>query len=180
MGWPAEVMKSIQRDISTLQRTELDADLLSGLAAAGFKTDSGIDDAGLMAKYLQRGGGYYIDVGMSQLIIDGKVRVKQGQEIAEVLPRGLRFADGSELEADEIIFATGYANMRTQARAIFGDAVADRVGDVWGWDEEGEMRAIWRESGHPGLWFHGGNIALCRYNSRVLALQIKAKLEGLF
>ena len=74
-------------------------------------------------KYFQRGGGYYIDVGASQLIIDGKIKMKQGQEIAEVKPHGLLFADGSELEADEIVFATGYQNMRGTARKIFGDEV---------------------------------------------------------
>jgi lysine/ornithine N-monooxygenase len=54
----------------------------------------------------------------------------------------MRFADGTELEADEIIFATGYKNMRTQARTIFGDELAEQVKDVWGFDEEGEIRTI--------------------------------------
>lgn len=176
---------SIPPPLFKLQQTKVtqamnknDAKTIEGLEKAGFKVDRGPMDAGLLVKYLQRGGGYYIDVGASQLIVDGKVKVKHGQEISEVLPNGLRFADGSELEADEIVFATGYQNMRTQARAIFGDELADRVGDIWGWDEEGEMRTIWRKSGHPGFWFMGGNLALCRYYSRLLALQIQASLEG--
>ncbi|KAK0611416.1 dimethylaniline monooxygenase (N-oxide forming) [Immersiella caudata] len=177
-SWPSDIMKSIQVDLACIQRKD-DAELLSGLSRAGFGLDNGPDNAGLFIKYLQRGGGYYIDVGTSQLIIDGNINVKHGQEVESILPRGVRLADGTEIEADEIIFATGYANMRTQARVIFGDEVADRVGDVWGWDEEGEMRTIWSESGHPGLWLHGGNLAMCRYYSRVLALQIKAKLDGL-
>lgn len=53
------------------------------------------------------------------------------------------FADGSELEADEIVFATGYENMRGTARKIFGDATADQLKDVWGFDEEGELRTMW-------------------------------------
>ncbi|KAK3346544.1 dimethylaniline monooxygenase (N-oxide forming) [Lasiosphaeria hispida] len=177
-GWPSSVLKRIQTELTILQR-KLDEPLLSGLARAGFALDAGPDEGGLFSKYLQRGGGYYIDVGTSQLIIDGKIAIKQGQEVTEIMARGVRFADGSELEADEIVFATGYDNMRTQARAIFGDELADRVGDIWGWDAEGEMRGIWTGSGHPGFWFHGGNLAMCRYFSRVLALQIKAKLEGL-
>lgn len=177
-SWPSRVFKALQVDLASLQR-RLDADLIAGLEKAGFKTDNGIDEAGLFSKYIQRGGGYYIDVGMSQLIIDGKIQVKQGQELVEVLPHGVRFADGTELEADEVVFATGYENMRTQARNIFGDELADRVQDIWGWDAEGELRGIWRDSGHPGFWFHGGNLAMCRYYSRVLALQIKARLEGL-
>ncbi len=177
-GWPSEVFKSIHLDVTKIQ-SDFDAPLLGGLEKAGFKTDKGPDDAGLVIKYFQRGGGYYFDVGASQLIIDGKIKVKQGQEVTEILPHGLKFGDGTELEADEIIFATGYENMRTQARIIFGDEVADRVGDLWGWDEEGEFRGFWRFSGHPGFWFQGGNLAICRYFSRILALQIKAEVEGL-
>ena len=78
-------------------------------------------------KYFQRGGGYYIDVGASQLIIDGKIKIKQGQEIEEVKPNGLLFPDGTELAADEIIFATGYENMRGTAGKIFGKELAERV-----------------------------------------------------
>ncbi|PYH40476.1 flavin-containing monooxygenase [Aspergillus saccharolyticus JOP 1030-1] len=175
---PWEIFKAQQVKITRLQN-EHDRAVLDGLARAGFQVDNGPAGAGLIMKYFQRGGGYYIDVGASQLIADGHIRVKHGQEIAEVLPHGLRFADGSELPADEIVLATGYQNMRTQARQIFGDAVADRVGDIWGMDAEGEMRTIWRRSGHPGLWFMGGNLALCRYYSRTLALQIKALEEGI-
>ncbi|PMD13504.1 dimethylaniline monooxygenase (N-oxide forming) [Hyaloscypha hepaticicola] len=175
---PSSVLKSIQVDVTATQNKH-DAKVLEGLEKAGFKLDQGPDNSGLFMKYFQRGGGYYIDVGASQLIADGKIKIKQGQEIAEVLPHGMKFADGSELPADEIIFATGYKNMRTQARTIFGDEIADSVKDVWGFDEEGEVRTMWRKSGHPGFWFFGGNLALCRYWSRMIALQIKALEEGI-
>ena len=178
-GLPTPVLKALQVKVCALQ-AEHDKEMLSGLAKAGFKVDSGPDGAGLFIKYFQRGGGYYINVGASELIASGQIKVKQGQEIEAVLPHGLRFADGSELEADEIIFATGYQNMRTQTRTMFGDEVADKVGDVWGFNEEGEMRTIWQRSGHPGFWFHGGNLAMCRYYSRLLALQIKGLEEGLY
>lgn len=175
---PPELFKAQQIKVFELIAKN-DAKTLDGLEKVGFKVDRGPMDAGLLVKYFQRGGGYYIDVGGSQLIAEGKIKVKQGQEISEVLPNGLRFADGSELEADEIVLATGYQNMRTQARLMFGDEIADRVGDVWGLDSEGEMRTIWRRSGYPGFWFMGGNLALCRYYSRLLALQIKALEEGI-
>jgi cation diffusion facilitator CzcD-associated flavoprotein CzcO len=176
---PSEVLKALQVKL-TARQAEFDAKTLKGLEKAGFKLDRGPEDAGLFMKYFQRGGGYYIDVGGSQLIVDGKIKVKQGQEISEVLPHGMKFADGSELQADQIVFATGYSNMRTQTREIFGDEIADRVGDVWGYDREGEMRTIWRRTGHRGFWFMGGNLALCRYYSKLLALQIKGLEEGLY
>lgn len=176
---PTSVLKANHVKQGELQ-VEMDKEILEGLERAGFKVDRGPDEAGLLFKYFQRGGGYYIDVGASKLIAEGKIKVKQGQEIEEVLPHGLRFADGTELEADEIVFATGYQNMRTQTRIMFGDEIADRVGDVWGFNEEGEMRTIWQRSGHPGFWFHGGNLAVSRFYSKFLALQIKALEEGLY
>ncbi|KAJ5519723.1 hypothetical protein N7463_000176 [Penicillium fimorum] len=178
-GTPTPVMKALQIHI-TSQEAEHDKELLDGLARAGFKVDRGPNGGGLFIKYFQRGGGYYIDVGASQMIVDGKIKVKQGQEIAEVLPRGLKFADGSEIEADEIVFATGYDNMRSETRNILGDKVADKVSDVWGYNNEGEIRTMWQDSGHQGFYFHGGNLATARYYSKILALQIKALEEGIY
>ncbi|KNG48888.1 flavin-binding monooxygenase-like protein [Stemphylium lycopersici] len=177
-GLPSELLKTQQIKVAQIS-AEHDKKTLDGLRAVGFGIDRGPMDSGLLIKYFQRGGGYYIDVGASQLIIDGKIRVKQGQEISQILPNGIEFADGHKLEADEIVFATGYQNMRTQARKIFGDEVADRVNDVWGFNDEGEFRTMWQKSGHPGLWFMGGNLALSRYFSRILALQIKGIEEGI-
>lgn len=129
MSIPNPMLKRMHID-ATAEIARRDKDLRVGLEKAGFKLDEGPDGSGFFMKYFQRGGGYYIDVGCSQLIIDGKIKVKQGQEIAEVKEHGLRFADGSELEADVIVFATGYENMRGTARKIFGDGVADQVKDV--------------------------------------------------
>lgn len=178
-SFPAEVFKAIQIQVTGIVANQVDAELHQGLEKVGFKVDHGPDAGGIFLKYYQRGGGYYIDVGASQLIIDGKIKIKQGQEITQILPQGIEFADGSALEADEIVFATGYQNMRTEAGNVFGDAVADRLRSVWGFDEEGEFRSIWRPSGHPGFWYMGGNLALGRYYSKLLALQIKAVEEGL-
>ncbi|EHK98667.1 hypothetical protein M7I_5506 [Glarea lozoyensis 74030] len=155
LGMPNAVLKKLQVE-GTSALCEADKEILAGLEKAGFKTDKGIDDSGIWFKYLQRGGGYYLDSGCSQLIADGKIAIKQGQEIVEVLPTGLKLTDGEILEADEIVWATGYGSMRSHCRTIFGDKVADQVHDVWGMDEEGEVRTI-----------------------RMLALQIKAIEEGL-
>ena len=178
-SFPSEVLKTLQKDLTQLT-IEHDAELLAGLDKAGFKLDKGVDGAGLFAKYLQRQGGYYIDVGTSKLIVEGKIKVKSGVGIAEVVEKGLKMEDGTVLEADEIVFATGYDNMRTTAREVFGnEEVGDKVKDVWGWDEEGEMRGIWSRSGHEAFWFHGGNLAMARYYSRVVGLQVRASLDGL-
>jgi hypothetical protein len=88
-------------------------------------------------------------------------------------------ADGTKIPADIVVLATGYDNMRTTLRKILGDETADRCKDVWDLDKEGEINAMWRPSGHPGLWYMGGNLSLTRTYSKFLALQIKAVEVGL-
>ena len=132
-----------------------------------------------MSLALARGGGYYINVGCSDLIANGQIAVAQGSGVHKFLPTGIELKDGRALEADLVVLATGYQNMRETARAIFGSKVADRCGEVWGLDEEGELKTIWRPSGHPQFWFMGGPLATARIFSKYLALQIKAELSGL-
>ncbi|PGH03010.1 hypothetical protein GX51_04328 [Blastomyces parvus] len=154
-----------------------------GLKKAGFKLDACRDGAGIFRKYLTRGGGYYIDVGCSQLIIDGKIKVQQsGGGIERFEPDGLVLADGkgTKLAADIVVLATGYDNMKVSARNIMGDKVADKLYPAWDLDDEGELNAMWRYSGHPNFWYMGGNLALCRLFSRLLALQILGVEEGLY
>ncbi|CAI7673891.1 unnamed protein product [Penicillium manginii] len=164
----------------TRRFAEAEKDTLDGLRRAGFQLDFGPDGAGIARAYYTAGGGYYIDVGCSQLISDGKIKVKHS-------PRGidgfgtqeLKLADGTALPTDVVVLATGYDNMRTTVRKVLGDKIADRCSDVWDLDAEGELRAMWRPSGHPGFWYFGGNLALCRIYSKFLALQIKAIETGL-
>ncbi|KAL7953456.1 FAD/NAD(P)-binding domain-containing protein [Trichoderma compactum] len=159
----------------------VDKNIIDGLTSAGFKLDYGEDGSGIYRKYITRGGGYYIDVGCSQLIIDGKVKVKSNPGgIKSFTPEGLLLADGSELKADIIIMATGYQTMHSTAKKLFGDKVASRLGKDWGLNEEGEISSIWRYSGHPNFWFMGGSLALCRTYSKMLALQIKASELGIY
>ena len=119
------------------------------------------------------------DVGTSSLIASGAIKIAQGSTVSRISAHSLELEDGRELPADEIVFATGYKNMRDTACEVFGDELADRVHDVWGLDDEGEIRTMWRRSGHPGFWFFGGNLALCRFYSRLTALQIKALEVGI-
>ncbi|EXF77073.1 flavin-containing monooxygenase [Colletotrichum fioriniae PJ7] len=160
--------------------TAVDQGLLDGLSKAGFKLDFGPDGSGIYRKYITRGGGYYIDVGCSQLIVDGKVKVHHSPGgITGFTPTGLTLADGTTLDADIAVLATGYDGMRSSTRNILGDKVADRVKECWDLDEQGEINSIWRSSGHPRFYYMGGNLALCRSYSRLLALQIKATEESL-
>jgi hypothetical protein len=164
----------------TKEISRLDAETNSGLAAAGFKFDMGSHESGFLMKYLECGGGYYLDVGASQLIADRKIKLKQGCEIVEVLPNGIKFSDGTMLPAEEVVFATGYGNMRGTAEKILGAEAVKGVQDMWGVDVETmEIKGLYKKVGGKGLWFIGGNLAFTRWNSRGLALGIAADVNGL-
>ena len=77
------------------------------------------------------------------------------------------------------MLATGYKNQQEMVRLYLGDTIADKIGPVWGFDEGGELRNMWRRTAQRGLWFTAGSLAQCRIFSRYLALQIKALEEGL-
>ncbi|KAI5210427.1 putative flavin-containing monooxygenase YUCCA3 [Aureobasidium subglaciale] len=176
---PLPVQFALGRNLTAAIK-EAEAENLEGLEKAGFKVDFGLDGSGLFRKYMTKGGGYYIDVGCSELIREGRVKVVRCEQgIAGFEPSGVRLADGNFIEADVVVLATGYDNMRTSARKILGDEIADKASDVWDLDDEGELNGMWRPSGHKGFWYMGGNLALCRIYSKFLALQIKAAEVGL-
>lgn len=127
----------------TKKINEADKKTLDGLEKAGFKLEFGIDGAGILRLFLERGGGYYIDFGCSQLIIDGKIKIKHCPHgIAGISEDSLLLNDGSKLGSDIVVLATGYDNMRESVRKVLGDKVADRCGDVWGLDEAGELKTV--------------------------------------
>lgn len=163
----------------TNQMREADRDLIAQLNAVGFRTDYGENDTGYQMKYLQRGGGYYLDVGCSGLIIEGKIGLVQYAQVERMTPSGAVLRDGTPVPADLVVFATGYAGQQEFVRARFGDEVAERVGPVWGYGEDGELRNMWMRTGQEGLWFTAGSLAQSRIYSKFLALQIKACEVGL-
>jgi len=178
-SFPFFLSKNIHTLVAPMTKQH-DAALLEGLEKAGFKLDYGPDDAGLLPKYIMRGGGYYIDVGGASLIAEGKVKIKQGKEVDHFEEGGIVFEDGSKLEADAIVLATGYKGMKSTVASLLGENVAARTSPIWGIDKEGENYGLWRETGHPHLWFHGGNLSGCRFYSKRLALQIKAQQTGIW
>ncbi|KAH0383002.1 FAD/NAD(P)-binding domain-containing protein, partial [Aureobasidium melanogenum] len=176
---PLPVQFALGRNLTAAIK-DVEKENLDGLEKAGFKVDFGHDGSGLFRKYMTKGGGYYVDVGCSDLITSGQVKVVRCAEgISGFEADGVRLADGNFVAADVVVLATGYDNMRTSCRKILGDEVADKVVDVWDLDDEGELNGMWRPSGHPHFWYMGGNLALCRIYSKFLALQIKAVDAGL-
>jgi cation diffusion facilitator CzcD-associated flavoprotein CzcO len=157
-----------------------DREILDRLAASGFRLDNGEpDETGYQMKYLRRGGGYYFNVGASELIAEGRIKLIQYDTIDRVTGTGLLMKDGTTRDADVIVCATGYKNQQDVVRHFMGDAIADRIGTVWGFDQGGELRNMWCRTPQPGLWFVGGGLPHVRIYSKYLAQQIKACEEGL-
>ena len=165
--------------LSTAKGREVDKALLEGLEKRGFRLHYGEDETGFQMMYLRRGGGYYFNVGCSDLIISGAVDLLQFADIDTFVAEGARLRDGRIVPAELLVLATGYKNQQETARVYLGDDIADRIGPVWGFDDGGELRNMWRRTAQPGLWFTAGSLAQCRIFSRYLALQIKALELGL-
>ena len=147
--------------------------------------DWGEDESGLFMKYLRRGSGYYIDVGASDLIADGSDQAEERRRgSSELTEHSVISADGTELPADLIVYATGYGSMNGWAADLISQEVADKVGKCWGLGSdttkdpgpwEGELRNMWKPTQQEALWFHGGNLHQSRHYSQFLALQLKAR-----
>ncbi|MEO3935434.1 NAD(P)/FAD-dependent oxidoreductase [Dermatophilaceae bacterium Soc4.6] len=166
---------------------EVDKDFYDRLEAAGFWHDWGADGSGLFMKYLRRGSGYYIDVGAAELVADGDVHLVHGQ-VDHLTEHAVVLEDGTELAADLVVFATGYNSMNGWVADLIDQETADRVGKVWGLGSdttkdpgpwEGEQRNTWKPTQVTNLWMHGGNLHQSRHYSLYLALQLKARYEGL-
>ncbi|HEX5403598.1 MAG TPA: NAD(P)/FAD-dependent oxidoreductase [Pseudonocardiaceae bacterium] len=183
---PYRIMHEFQIPVYE-QIKQRDADFYERLAAAGFEHDWGEDNSGLFMKYLRRGSGYYIDVGAADLVANGQVKLAHGQ-VDHLTPGSVVLADGTELDADLVVYATGYGSMNGWVADLCGEEMADRVGKCWGLGSatkkdpgpwEGEERNMWKPTQQPGLWFHGGNLHQSRFYSLYLALQLKARYEGI-
>jgi putative flavoprotein involved in K+ transport len=184
---PYKVMPALQVPVYE-EAKRRDADFYDRLEKAGFMLDFGEDGSGLFMKYLRRGSGYYIDVGASELVANGSVKLKSGVKVERINAHSITLDDGTELPADVIVYATGYASMNGWVAQIVDQETADKVGKCWGLGSgtakdpgpwEGELRNMWKPTQQPNLWFHGGNLHQSRHYSQFLSLQLKARYEGL-
>jgi putative flavoprotein involved in K+ transport len=184
---PFRLMAEKQRPVYA-KIAERDGDLIGRLNARSFKTDYGLDGSGLMMKALRTGTGYYIDVGCSEIIASGGIKVRSGVEIGHLTRNSAILTDGTEVPADVIVYATGYLPMNEWVAKIISREAAELIGPNWGYGSgtrgdpgpwEGELRNMWKPLRHENLWFHGGNLHLSRFNSKFVALQIKARFEGI-
>jgi hypothetical protein len=119
---------------------------------AGFDLDFGVDGSGLFMKYLRRGSGLLHR--RRRLGADHR-RPGQAEEPgrSKITGNAVVMDDGTELEADLIVYATGYGSMNGWLADLVSPEIADKVGKCWGlrlghakrpgpW--EGELRNMWK------------------------------------
>jgi putative flavoprotein involved in K+ transport len=164
---PLELARKAHK-LATQHAKRLDKDLLDRLQQKGFRLCDGEDGTGWQFMYLTRGGGYYFNVGCSDLIAEGKIGLAQFDELEGLLKK-----------ADLVVLATGWKGQEHLVSRLFGADMAARVGPIWGFGEGQELRNMFQRTPQPGLWFIAGSFAQCRIYSKYLALQIKATEAGI-
>ena len=175
---PYEPLKAVHTAMAE-ESTRLDKDMLEALEKVGFRIDHE-DKTGWQFKFMNRGGGYYFNVGCSDLIIDGKVGLIQFDDIDTFVAEGAKLKNGDVVAADTVILATGFKGQEENVKRLLGNDVAERIGPIWGFgDDSQELRNLWMRTKQPGLWFIAGSFAQCRIFSKYLALQIKACQQGM-
>ena len=175
---PYEPLKAVHTAMAE-ESTRLDKDMLDALEKVGFRIDHE-DKTGWQFKFMNRGGGYYFNVGCSDLIIDGKVGLIQFDDIDTFVAEGAKLKNGDVVAADTVILATGFKGQEENVKRLLGNDVAERIGPIWGFgDDSQELRNLWMRTKQPGLWFIAGSFAQCRIFSKYLALQIKACQQGM-
>ena len=158
----------------------MDRELLEGLVEAGFELSDGPDGQGVLGLIFGLNGtGYYYNAGASELIIDGTIKLLRGS-VEGLSPSGIMLDGGRSLDADLVVFATGYQGAPSVVREVLGDDIADRVGEFAMVGPDREYGRLWRRTGVDQLWFMVSlGIGDGRFYSKLLALQLAAIEAGI-
>jgi cation diffusion facilitator CzcD-associated flavoprotein CzcO len=184
---------------ATYMMAQHDTELLSAVEKAGLAVKRGEDGIGLLHYQLIKAGHFYIDQGACEMIADGRIKIQRSQEGAEGFDHNaVILGDGTRIEADIVVVATGFKRCSDVAESIMGKEFMAKVGQVGELDVEGERIGVsfkllwclgfvltnfrlqlWRPAAVPGFWYMTGSFLWSRTYSKPLALQIKAIEEGL-
>ncbi|KAF6829908.1 flavin-containing monooxygenase [Colletotrichum musicola] len=141
----------------------------------------------LLENLIDRCGGHFVDMGTGiELIATGQVAVRSGVTPAAYTASGLALTDGTEVAADAVVWCTGFGSLdvRHGLRDVLGagaEKIAGRLESTWGVDAEGEIRGLYKRLPRAeNLYVFAGGTAQHRWFSKVIALQIKGTLEGIF
>ena len=128
---------------ATQAMAQQDKELLAGLEKAGLAVKRGEDGIGLLHHQLLKTGHFYIEQGAGKMIVDGKIKVKRSQDGVKGFDHdAVILADGTRVEADIVVVATGFKLSSDVAEGIMGKEFMAKVGPVGELDEEKERIAV--------------------------------------
>ncbi|KAK9418770.1 putative dimethylaniline monooxygenase protein [Seiridium unicorne] len=145
---------------------ELDADLLQSLRDVGYRLHDGYHGGGACSVFLFDQGGFDWDTG-------------------PFTKGGVVFKDGTDQEADIVVFATGYMNSKSAIQALMGDDMAKKCNERWEKGNaffigpEGESIVNYCPLPQKGLYSMFHQFSFSRFHSARLALRIKAGELGI-
>ncbi len=118
---------------------EIDKEILARLHAIGFKLDIGPEGGGHQMHVRKNHGGYYLNVGCSDLLAKGEIGLLHYEDIERFVADGALMKDGRVEKADLVVCATGYHAPTEVIEQLLGEEIAEKIGPVWGMDQGGEM-----------------------------------------
>lgn len=107
---------------------EHDKELLDSLQKAGMALADGADGIGLLDFQLVKFGHFYIDQGACPMILDGRIKIHRCEGgVEEFYENGVVLADGTRVDADVVLFATGFKPMHNSLEPILGSEIATKA-----------------------------------------------------
>ncbi|KAK9780235.1 hypothetical protein SCAR479_02872 [Seiridium cardinale] len=177
-SFPTPIVRTLSIGMTQMMCAH-DKDMIDGLKKAGLAVRTGDDGIGLAEYQLVSGGQFYIDQGASQMIIDGRIKIRRSEGgVKSLHANGLTLSDDTSVDADVVVLATGFHRSVVDVKDIMGEDIAKKVGRLTRLDKEQERVGTWRPTGVPGFWYMTGSFIWCRQYSLALALQIAAVEHG--
>jgi hypothetical protein len=108
LSLPSTLFRTVGADALSLL-SSMDAPLIASLSAVGFRSTPPDPYLNILILTIQRAGGFYVNIGASELIASGAITVKSSPSlsISRINPHSVVLSDEEEIgNVDEIIFAT--------------------------------------------------------------------------
>ena len=138
---PTAVVRTLSVGASQMMAAK-DKDILDGLEKAGMALKRGEGDS-LVDHQLIKAGHFYIDQGACQKIIDGQIQVRRCEQgVQGYYPDGVLLADGSKIESDVVILATGFERSDRTVARLMGESFMNTVGEICAMDDSQERIGV--------------------------------------
>lgn len=142
MATPLGVARTMAIDWSQ-KMADRDSAMMDGLERRGMLLTRDPKKGSLLDHQAVKGGSLYIDQGANDMIIDGRIKVEVCEGgVREFYDRGLTLGNGKKLEADIVVFATGYEKAGPIIRKLLGDELFNNLGGFGALDDQQERRGV--------------------------------------